>query len=172
MDQSNDFPEIQTARTRLRQLSLNDADDLFEIYSDAAAMQYRENPPFKTRKEAVDAIVQYGKDFINGIAMRWAVELKENGKVIGTFLWKMSSEQNEIGYSLGKKYRQHGLMFEILQAMADFLFQTEELDVLTAKVKVENTASHQLLKKCGFKISDQNPGYIKYRMTITAWERR
>lgn len=158
------FPTLETDRTLLRQIGLTDTDEIFQMYSDEEAMQFRESAPLKSREEAVELIQKYLLDFKYGLSIRWGIFHKADQKLIGTIVWKMNHPENEFGYSLDKKYWRKGLMFEVVNCIITFLFETEELDYITARAKLPNTASQQLLLKAGFEITGKDDKVIYFKL--------
>ena len=87
-----------------------------------------------------------------------ALELKENGKVIGSLgLEEMRPDPvvderlgREIGYVLSKHYWGRGLMPEAVQAVIDYCFSVLQLDYLTCGHFIQNSQSRRVIEKCGF----------------------
>ena len=87
-----------------------------------------------------------------------ALELKENGKVIGSLgLEEMRPDPvegeklgREIGYVLSKDYWGRGLMPEAVQAVIDYCFNVLQLDYLTCGHFVQNMQSRKVIEKAGF----------------------
>ena len=87
-----------------------------------------------------------------------ALELKENGKVIGSLgLEEMrpdpvegEKQGREIGYVLSKEYWGRGLMPEAVQAIISYCFEVLDLDYLTCGHFIQNSQSRQVIEKVGF----------------------
>ena len=87
-----------------------------------------------------------------------ALELKENGKVIGSLgLEEMRPDPlegeklgREIGYVLSKDYWGRGLMPEAVQAVVDYCFEVLQLDYLTCGHFIQNSQSQRVIEKNGF----------------------
>ena len=87
-----------------------------------------------------------------------ALELKENGKVIGSLgLEEMRPDPvegkklgREIGYVLSKDYWGRGLMPEAVQAVIGYCFDVLQLDYLTCGHFIQNSQSCRVIEKCGF----------------------
>ena len=88
----------------------------------------------------------------------FALELKENGKVIGSLgLEEMRPDPvegeklgREIGYVLSKDYWGRGLMPEAVRAVIDYCFNVLQLDYLTCGHFVQNMQSRKVIEKAGF----------------------
>lgn len=88
-----------------------------------------------------------------------ALELKENGKVIGSIGLETREDDpelagstggREIGYVLSKDYWGRGLMPEAVKTVIDYCFQELDFDWLTCGHFVWNNQSRRVLEKCGF----------------------
>lgn len=89
-----------------------------------------------------------------------ALELKENGKVIGSLglercahrpTWKFWKKGWEVGYSLSKDYWGRGLMPEAVKALMEYCFDSLGCDYLTCSHFAYNTQSRRVAEKCGFR---------------------
>jgi ribosomal-protein-alanine N-acetyltransferase len=82
----------------------------------------------------------------------WGIELKENGKFIGTvhFVWWQPEHHSaEIGYVLSKKYWGKGLITEAARAIISFGFENMNLVRIQARCFVKNKASERVMQKLG-----------------------
>lgn len=89
----------------------------------------------------------------------FALELRENGRVIGSLGLEERDENldlpedlegREIGYVLSKAYWGRGLMPEAVKAVIDYCFRELKLDYLTCGHFVRNAQSARVIEKCGF----------------------
>lgn len=129
------------------------------MYSDAEAMLYRGQKPFENIAQAKAALLEVEQDFAEGKKYRLGIELKENKKLIGTFLIKNVQEEScMIGYSLDKQYWGKGIMTEVCKAMMQFLFEKQNMKILFATVREGNERSIRLLEKLQFTfvLKDEN----------------
>ncbi len=163
------FNKIETSRTLLRQLSLNDVDDIFRMYSDAESMQYRETAVLLSMVDADHLLRKYLNDVETGVSMRWGIELKSNRQLIGMVVWKLQHPENEFGYSLDKNYWRMGLMSEILKEVIRHLLIDKKLDFITARIMTGNIASQKLLLKLGFTLTGTDEKMQRYRLTNQAF---
>lgn len=90
----------------------------------------------------------------------FALELKENGKVIGSIGLEARETElpvpenamgREIGYVLNKEYWGRGLMPEAVNAVIDYCFRQLHFDWLTCGHFVWNHQSRRVVEKCGFR---------------------
>ena len=89
-----------------------------------------------------------------------ALELKENGKVIGSLGIEKAPDAPEIqpellgrelGYVLSKEYWGRGLMPEAVAAVIDYCFRVLGYDYLACAHFVRNSQSRRVIEKTGFR---------------------
>ena len=106
--------------------------------------------------------------FING-KKTLALELKENGKVIGSLGLEPRAEDTglrdslvgrEIGYVLSKDYWGRGLMPEAVKAVIAYCFNTLKYDYVTCGHFDCNDRSRRVVEKCEFQ-------FLKNEITST-----
>ena len=85
----------------------------------------------------------------------WIIE-NETRRVVGSCDFKAPPENGrvEIGYGLGEKHFHKGFMTETVKALCDFAFSKGVSEVI-AKTELDNIASQNVLKRCGFEIYKQ-----------------
>lgn len=160
-----DTVKIITDRTLIRKIHPSDLQRYFEIYSDGASMPYRIEKPFASLADAQKALADTEVHWVAGTKYRFAVEEKSTGILMGTFLIKNIEDENcEIGYSLDKKYRQKGIMYEVCSAMITFLFSEQNMETIFASVRHENEASRLLLEKLNFRNIGRVEDRINFRL--------
>lgn len=147
---------IETPRIRIRPWSLADLDDLYDYASVDGVGQMAGWEPHSNREESARILNM----FLTG-KRTFALELKETGKVIGSFGLEKYSEKVfgkdfdnligcELGYVLGKEYWGNGYMPEVVRGIIDYCFHTLNFDFLTVGHFVTNSQSESVIKKCGF----------------------
>jgi len=157
---SHDFPPLETERLVLRQLTLEDADFVFQHFSDPAVNQYlMDEPPVKEIEQAQEIINFYlepaGKNY-----NRWGLVRKSDHQMIGTcgyHKWDKRYFRAEIGYDLSPGFWGKGYMREALCAVFHHGFEHMGLNRVDALVFVENERSIHLLQQLGFK----QEGYLR-----------
>jgi len=149
------FPVLETARLKLRCITLEDAPELFVLRSDARTMQYLDREPFKSIEETAAFIkekVLASLERNEGIL--WAIELKEQpGKLIGTTgFWRIDKDhyRAEIGYMLHPDYWRKGIMKEAIKITLDWAFAKTEIHSIEGNINPENEPSGAVLKSLGF----------------------
>lgn len=143
---------VETDRLKIRNLALEDKKSLFEIYSDKEAMQFRGSKPFGTIEEVVEMLSRTFQKLESKEEFRYAVDLKENNEIIGTFLIKpISKNECEIGYSIGKNYWGRGYGKELVKGMLNYIKKLT-FKTIVATSRKENISSIILLESVGFKL--------------------
>ena len=91
---------------------------------------------------------------------RWGIELKDNGKFIGTIdLHKIDPvlKKAAIGYIINKKYWNQGLATEANRAVIELAFEKIGMNKLTALHDKDNPASGKVMEKSGMCFSHAEP---------------
>lgn len=147
------FPTLETSRLVLRQITDDDADDLFVLRSNEKLMQHIDRPLAKTTGDA-QKLIFIIKDFLQkNEGISWAITLKDNPKLIGTFgFWRIQKEhyRAEIGYLLHGDYHGTGMMQEAMEAGINYAFNTLKVHTIEANINPKNTASIKLAERNGF----------------------
>jgi [ribosomal protein S5]-alanine N-acetyltransferase len=148
------FPVLETERLTLRQLTLDDDNEVFFQRSDEQMNKYVGNPPAKSIEEAREWIDKINNFVRTGESIFWGATLKGGEKLIGGFcIWNLSHEHNkaEVGFGIYPIHQNKGYMSEILRAGLDYGFAQMQLDIIEAYTHPENAPSLKVLGKYGFK---------------------
>lgn len=147
------FPQLQTNRLFLRQITPADAPALFHLRSNPQVMQYLDRPPAKTVDDAL-ALIQLITDMLQqNEAITWGLFPKEGSPLSGTIgFWRIAKEhyRAEIGYLLHPSLQGKGLMQEAMNTVLAYGFSALQLHSVEANVNPDNTASIRLLERSGF----------------------
>jgi ribosomal-protein-alanine N-acetyltransferase len=147
------FPILTTERLTLRQLSIDDQQDILALRSDPVINKYLDRQPTKTTEDAVNFINKVNENIEKLIAFYWAITLTGTKTFAGTIcLFDFSSEKDscEIGYELMTKFQGQGIMKEAAQVVIDYVFQTLNLQKIRAFTHCDNQNSTRLLAKFNF----------------------
>ena len=145
---------IETERLILRAWKETDAEDFYEYAKVDGVGQMAGWLPHKDIEESRTILGIFIRD-----KKTFAIELKENGKVIGSLgLEEREGEPEvpegsmgrEIGYAIGKPYWGRGLVPEAVKAVIDYCFKELDFDWLTCGHFVRNDRSRRVVEKCGF----------------------
>lgn len=147
------FPILETARLFLRQITVNDAPQVFFLRSDEEVMKYIDRTPAASLADAIDFIKLIEAAQLNNEGISWGITLKENNEMIGSIgFWRMQKEhyRSEIGYVLHPAYQRKGIMKEAILKVLEYGFTIMCLHSVEANTNVENSASQKLLESVGF----------------------
>ena len=155
---------IETERLILRPWRESDAQDFYEYAKVEGVGEKAGWNHHQSLEESKRILAMFMAD-----KKTFAVELKENGKVIGSLGLEARDEEaglapelagREIGYVLSKDYWGRGLMPEALNAVIYYCFRVLDFDYLTCGHFDHNDRSRRLVEKCGFM-------YLKNAITPT-----
>lgn len=133
---------------------MSDSKDLYEYAKSELVGPNAGWPPHETEETSKEII----KDFIVSKCV-YAIELKENGKVIGGIgLHKRTPDptlenlkQREIGYVLNPEYWGRGITPEAVHRLIEYGLEELNLDIIWCGHYKENMKSKRVNEKCGFK---------------------
>ena len=162
---------IETPRLILRPWTESDLSDFYEYarvegVGEMAGWCHHTSPEESTA--ILGSFILHKKTF--------ALELKANGKVIGSLgLEEMRPDPvaeekhgREIGYVLSKDYWGRGLMPEAVQAVINYCFSVLQLDYLTCGHFVQNSQSRRVIEKCGFVYCGDSDFETRYNTVETS----
>lgn len=164
--QLSEFPTIETERLVLRALHVTDCHDVLGIFSDERVMVYYGMYPINSLENAVSLIQALQNTFYEGKGIRWAMTLKESGRLIGTCGFHNLNQQQrraEMGYELAWEYWGLGYAKEAIQAMRIYGVEMMNLHRMEALVYPENLASQGVLERLGFQKEGILRGYAYFR---------
>lgn len=149
------LPTLHSERLELRELSDNDKPDLFKMRSNEKVLKYIERPKALNIEEIIVFIDRINNDVAINKVYYWAINLKNESKLIGTIcLWNFSNNRKtaEIGYDLHPDYQGKGFMMEALNAVLKFAFKKLSIEIIEAFTHKHNATSINLLVKSGFQL--------------------
>ena len=168
---------LETKRLVLREYTLDDFDELYEILSDPETMKHYPSPyDEKGTMRWLDWTFDNYKKYGFGL---FAMELKESGEFIGDCgitMQKIDGQMlPEIGYHINKKYWRQGYGKEAASAVRDLVFETTDFDAVYSYMVHTNTASYSTAASVGMKrIKEYHNDardtlYYVYRITREEW---
>ncbi len=137
------FPLIETKRLILREVTLEDAGDMFKYLSDTDVVKPMGLDPFETVNDVWDEIKWYESIFEKGSGIRWGITLK-NSLVT-------KHHRAEIGYELSKDHWGKGIASEALEAVVIYGYRHFHLERIEALIEPDNLPSQKLVEKQGFR---------------------
>jgi len=164
MDWTN-LPTISTSRLSLRQITAQDVDDFYEIYSNPEVMRYWSTPPLPDKQAASKLIDEIQDGFRRRQMLKWGIALRADDSLIGSvtlFHPDFTHRRVELGYALGRAHWRQGYMGETLRAVLGYAFDTLNFHRIEADVDPRNGASVRTLERLGFK----REGYLRERWQV------
>jgi len=147
------LPSLETERLLLRRMRLADAADMFAYASRPEVTRFL---PWATHRSLDDThhFLRFATScYRRGKPVNWGMELKENGRFIGTAgfnTWDADQAQGELGYVILPDYWNRGLMTEAVRAICTWGFEMG-LHRISARCEVENFASARVMEKAGMR---------------------
>ena len=138
---------LETDRLMLRPITLDDAEDLFEYASDPENTKHT----FPTHQSIEETEWVISNLFMSSPLGNFAIELKENGKMIGTCDLRVNESEKsaELAYAINKKYWGNGYAPEAAKRLLELAFQDLKIERLWAKFSSKNPASGRVMEKIG-----------------------
>lgn len=154
MKETKNFPEMETSRLRLRELRLNDAHFILNLYSDENVCKFLYDEELYTNIDEANNYIEWNTYCENKNHNRWGIIRKADGVIMGTVgfhLWDRYNHIAEIGYDLAEEFWGEGYMSEAVEKCLEHGFDFLRLNRIQAYVAPENHSSIRVLEKLGFK---------------------
>jgi ribosomal-protein-alanine N-acetyltransferase len=157
--------ELQTQRLSLKSFVLADAQDLFTIRGDPAAMAHWDWPG-DTEIDQTRAVAQvFVDDMKREQSSYWTVRTRPGGAFVGVVdLSDQANGRADIGFLIKRALWGQGYASEALSVMIDEAW-TIGLDLLTARAHADNDRSTRLLNRLGFRATAVRPVEIRPGVT-------
>lgn len=143
---------LETERLLVRELTLADIDDLFELYSYEGMTDYMEGLyPYEEEYAYQKAYIESMYGFF-GYGM-WLVFEKKTGKLVGRAGVEHREELDgelELGYAIGTPWQGQGFATEVCEGILKYVQEELYFEEIVSLVEPANQASVHLLKKLGF----------------------
>lgn len=145
-------PVLETERLILSPFVDGDAQRLSELAGDKAVSDTTLRLPYPYDvKEALEWIRSHGAIRARGLALFYAIMLKETGELIGStgIDLELPHGRAELGYWTGREFWSRGYATEASARLLDYSFTVLKLHKVTAHVFASNLASGRILEKLG-----------------------
>jgi RimJ/RimL family protein N-acetyltransferase len=154
---------IETKRLLLREITLDDKEDLFKLHSIPEVQKFTGEPVVKSLEEIEKAIgerISHYKTYGFG---RWATFLKKDMQFVGWagLLYLPEFDEIDLGYRFLPEYWGSGIATEASKAILTYGFNTLKLSKIVAIAVKENKASIRVMEKVGmefYKVAPYEPG--------------
>jgi [ribosomal protein S5]-alanine N-acetyltransferase len=154
LDFFDSFPLLHTDRLELRELQVQDAHALFDVFSDDEVTRFYDVETMVEPGPAVQMVARMRQRFVDRAGIRWAITQKSDGCVIGTIGFNSITawaHRGVIGYELLHRSWGQGLATEAAAEVVRFGHETMGLNRIEAAVMIGNESSVRVLQKLGFK---------------------
>ena len=166
------FPVLTTERLNLRQLVINDEQEIFILRSDSEINKYLDRQISNTIDDARNFINKINENISKNDSLYWAITFSVKNILVGTICLFSFSDENdkcEIGYELLTNFQGQGIMKEAVEKVIDYAFNTIKVQKIEAFFHKDNQSSIKLLEKFSFRNSNEpdktNPELICYHLT-------
>jgi ribosomal-protein-alanine N-acetyltransferase len=165
------YPVLSTPRLTIKELTLDDTEAVFQLFSDPEVTEHMDIEPAKSLEDA-EKIISF---HINDIGTRWGLFDKQTEKMLGTcgyHCWDQDEPSSiEIGYDLARAYWGKGLMSEALPPIIDFGFEAFGVSQIYGTIEIANERSIRVLERLGFTSRDElEDGLFYYYITKEQWK--
>ncbi|MBQ9449475.1 MAG: GNAT family N-acetyltransferase [Acholeplasmatales bacterium] len=136
----------------IRDLKYDDAEAFYEYASSdlvGPSAGWKPVPSLKVAKRVINSYI-YAKDV-------YAIALKENNKLIGTFsfyhenLLRKYKYATQVGFSLSNLYWNRGIMTDALGLCVRYLFEETDTEIIEVCHEIFNYGSKRVIEKNHFK---------------------
>lgn len=144
---------LQTARCLVRETTVADVADFYEIYADPSVTRYMEplyDDPDAERAYAAEYIENVYAYYDFGI---WTVVERASGQVIGRagICYREGFADPELGFLIGVPWQGQGLATEVCEAILEYASEELGFATVLAFVQPENAVSQRVCEKLGMR---------------------
>lgn len=150
---------IETERLLLREITLDDTEEMFRLYSDPAILRYTGESVVESMEEMEKAIhirIENYKKYGYG---RWATLLKDGMQFTGWagLAYLPEFDEIDLGYRFFPKYWGDGIATEASRAVLKYGFEELNIKSIVAIAMKEHTASIRVMQKVGMQFDKIAP---------------
>jgi ribosomal-protein-alanine N-acetyltransferase len=156
------FKELETDRLFLKNISSDDRDFMFTIFSNDTINRYLFDEEPLTDIQDADEIINFYTQPEPRIQHRWVIVRKTDNSKLGTcgfHAWDKSNAYCEIGYELYPDYWGNGYMSEAMGKILEFARFEMKVKNINACIYIDNDNSIKLAEKFGFVFKGQMKDY-------------
>ncbi len=151
------FPILSTRRLLLNETTTDDAQAVFELFSDKRVTEYYDLEVFDSIEQALELIENEQEKILDNKMLRWAVREKASGTYLGGCginRFEPDRHTAVIGYEFCRKFWGKGYATEAITSVIEFAFSSSCPSIVNrieAYTMLGNLASESILLKLGFK---------------------
>lgn len=151
-------PVLETERLILRQLTINDAEDVFKWTNDERVTKYMIYPTHENIETTIvwlESLMDLPDNNFN-----WGFVLKDNNRLIGSGGIRYYKPENawSFGYNISYDCWNKGYTTEVTKRMIEFAYKECGARDFISEHAIDNPASGRVMEKCGLSFSH----YIEY----------
>ncbi len=157
------FPVLETERLSLRQLTVADAPDVFDMLAHTDVARFTARKPLSKVGDAITLLRNVGLDYATRTAIRWGVVWQGEDKIVGTVGlhgWDRYHRHISIGFDVHRNHWGKGVGQEVVKAVCAYAFDYLGVHRIEAHVMKGNRSSQRLLEAVGF----EHEGVLRRRM--------
>jgi [ribosomal protein S5]-alanine N-acetyltransferase len=147
--------EMETDRLVLRKFRETDASNMYNNWaSDSEVTKYLSWDAHSSVESTKQLLNMWVSEYNDLEHYQWAIELKENGELIGNISLIEIDNYNETceaGYCISKSIWNKGIVTEALLKIIEFAFNEIKFERIGAHYDIANVASGRVMEKCNFK---------------------
>ncbi|QOR67894.1 GNAT family N-acetyltransferase [Cytobacillus suaedae] len=147
------FPTLETDRLQLREINLEDAQNIYDLFSNEEVTRYYGQETLTNIEQAHQFVTFFDKNYKEKRGIRWGIQIKGTSTLIGTIgfnAWSPKHKRAEIGYELHPNHWRKGFATEAVSKVISYGMTELELTRIGAVVFIDNKPSNDLLLKLGF----------------------
>ncbi|MCL2559557.1 MAG: GNAT family N-acetyltransferase [Turicibacter sp.] len=146
--------KLETKRLILRPFLLADAEAMYHNWAnDDEVTKYLMWPTHETVEVSRGVLEEWTAGYRKADYYQWAITLKaEDDAPIGSISVVSQDDKVEmvhIGYCIGRKWWQQGIMPEALAAVMQFFFEEVGVNRIESRFDPRNVGSGKVMEKCG-----------------------
>ena len=144
---------IETERLLLREITLNDKEEMFQLYSNPDVLKYTGEAPVASIEAMEEAIKTRMNNYKKCGYGRWATILKSGNEFVGWagLAYLPEFDEIDIGYRFFPQYWGLGIATEASETILEYGFNHLGLKKIVAIAMEENRASIRVMEKIGMK---------------------
>lgn len=162
VDIYNECYAYQGRRITLRQVTMDDAEDLLRCYSDEKAVKRfnddncHDGFHYTTMKEMQDAIAFWLESYQQRQFVRWTIVLNETHRAIGTVeMFGDDHHKGVLRLDVRSKYEEDKLIRDVLRIVDNFFYDVFDVTEIYTKCREVDEVRIGALRQSGYKPFDE-----------------
>ena len=148
------FPVLESDAVVLRKIVEDDADSLFEIYSNDAVFAFCGIIPKKNVESVRRMVTHFERDRLKQKRVKLGICQKTDAaRIVGVMeVFNVKRRENTvtIGYFLNERFWNRGIATESVRILVNYLLDEVGVERIIAEVMPQNNYSKRVLEKNGF----------------------